>query len=83
MSSSRALISKAVQRLCPRFFDRLKEQESSDDSLAIYVGSTPVDTWLPGFRGANDIEIPAEEALVSFWLGNLSKACLITAISSF
>ena len=56
-----------------QIFDRLKEQESDDDSLAIYVGSTPVDTWLPGFRGANDIEIPAEEALVSFWLGNKTR----------
>ena len=56
-----------------QIFDRLTEQESGEDRLAIYVGSTPVDTWLPGFRDANDIKIPAEEALVSFWLGNQTR----------
>ena len=54
-------------------FERLKEQESPGETLSIYVGSTPVDTWLPGFRAANDIQIPAAEPLVSFWLGNQTR----------
>ena len=56
-----------------QIFERLREQESNEEGLAIYVGSTPVDGWLPGFRGANDIKIPAEEPLVSFWLGNKTR----------
>ena len=56
-----------------QIFDRLREQESNEDGLAVYVGSTPVDGWLPGFRGANDIKIPAKEPLVSFWLGNKTR----------
>ena len=56
-----------------QIFDRLKEQDSDEEGLAIYVGSTPVDGWLPGFRGANDIKIPAKEPLVSFWLGNKTR----------
>ena len=38
----------------------------------IYVGSTPVDQWLPGFRADNDVPVPAD-ALASFWLGNETR----------
>ena len=38
----------------------------------IYVGSTPVDKWLPGFRAENDAPVP-RHALASFWLGNETR----------
>lgn len=50
---------------------RLKEQLSVDQTRAnaIYVGSTPVDQWLPGFRAENPLTVPGDP-LVNFWLGN-------------
>jgi hypothetical protein len=44
---------------------------------AIYVGSTTVDTCVPGFREANPLDLghadPSADALVSLWLGNRTR----------
>jgi hypothetical protein len=50
-------------------FQKLAEPEGA----AIYVGSTPVDPWLPGFRAENDIRLPVDDGLASFWLGNRTR----------
>jgi hypothetical protein len=52
---------------------KLDEQERDGAGSAIYVGSTPVDRWLPGFRAQNDITLPVPDALASFWLGNRTR----------
>ncbi len=52
---------------------KLDEDERSGSGSTIYVGSTPVDRWLPGFRAQNDIALPVPDALVSFWLGNRTR----------
>jgi Cupin-like domain len=52
---------------------KLAEQEGSATAAAIYVGSTPVDRWLPGFRTQNDVALPARDALASFWLGGRTR----------
>jgi hypothetical protein len=52
---------------------KLDEDERSGAGSAIYVGSTPVDRWLPGFRAQNDIVLPFPDALPSFWLGNRTR----------
>ncbi len=39
----------------------------------IYVGSTTVDTCLPGFRDNNDIDLGARDALASVWIGNRTR----------
>jgi Cupin-like domain len=52
---------------------KLAEQEGSAAAAAIYVGSTPVDRWLPGFRTQNDVALPARDALASFWLGGRTR----------
>jgi len=52
---------------------KLAEQEAGGDGSAIYVGSTAVDRWLPGFRAHNDVTLPARDPLVSFWLGNRTR----------
>lgn len=52
---------------------KLDEQEQQESPQSIYVGSTAVDRWLPGFRAQNDLDVPADEALVSFWLGNRTR----------
>ncbi len=54
-------------------FQKLAETESSGQPSAIYVGSTPVDQWLPGFRAENDIRLPVANGLASFWLGNRTR----------
>lgn len=40
---------------------------------AIYVASTTVDTWLPGFRAGNDLALPGQDPLASIWIGNRSR----------
>jgi hypothetical protein len=46
--------------------------QESQDPPSLYVGSTNVDHWLPGFRAENDIPIGRLSPLVSIWLGNRS-----------
>ena len=48
---------------------RLLGPKVEDNIDAIYVGSTPVDDWLPGFRKSNDVALPVDDALANFWLG--------------
>jgi hypothetical protein len=36
----------------------------------IYVGSTTIDTWLPGLRESNDLGFGALQPLASIWIGN-------------
>ena len=52
---------------------KIAEQQGAESPSAIYVGSTPVDRWLPGFRERNDVAVPADDCLVSFWLGNRTR----------
>ena len=40
---------------------------------SLYIGSTNVDHWLPGFREQNDLPIQHLEPLVSIWIGNQSR----------
>lgn len=49
--------------------------EHSDNSRApmIYVGSTMIDHWLPGFRKHNDLALSEHNPVVSIWLGNRSR----------
>ena len=46
---------------------------SNKQSPMLYVGSTMVDKWLPGFRAENDIEFQDNDPLVSLWMGNQSR----------
>jgi len=39
----------------------------------LYVGSTMIDKWLPGFRAKNNIALDEHDPLVSIWLGNQSR----------
>jgi hypothetical protein len=53
--------------------DELKKHAASAPAPAIYVGSTTVDTCLPGFRVHNDIDLGARDALASIWIGNRTR----------
>ena len=51
---------------------KLSENPGSEGQ-AIYLGSTNVDRWLPGFRKENDVAMPSEDGLVSIWIGNKTQ----------
>ncbi len=53
--------------------DALEQHRSNDRPPAIYVGSTTVDTCLPGFRSENDLGLAHLEPLVSLWIGNRAR----------
>ncbi|UNK42789.1 cupin-like domain-containing protein [Luteimonas sp. S4-F44] len=40
---------------------------------AIYVASTTIDTWLPGFGGDNAITLGERAPLASIWIGNRTR----------
>ncbi|MFL6672288.1 MAG: cupin-like domain-containing protein [Massilia sp.] len=51
----------------------LAGHRNDDQPPAIYVGSTSVDTCLPGFRGENDLDLGNRDALMSIWIGNRTR----------
>jgi hypothetical protein len=44
-----------------------------DPQPAIYVGSTTIDTCLPGFHDENPIDLGGRDALGSIWIGNRTR----------
>jgi len=61
------------------FLARIEAAIVADDPASFYIGSTDIDTWLPGFRAANDLH-PADDTfdryppLASIWIGNRTIA---------
>lgn len=53
--------------------DTLLKYRADPAPPAIYVGSTTIDTWLPGLRADNDIALGAREPLASIWIGNRTR----------
>jgi hypothetical protein len=53
--------------------DKLQQHLDDQHSPAFYVGSTPVDKCLPGFRDENDIEFGDIDPLASIWIGNRTR----------
>jgi len=47
--------------------------ETVDDAPSYYVGSTNIDTCLPGFRAENDVDFGGITPLANFWLGNQTR----------
>ncbi|MEL1263001.1 cupin-like domain-containing protein [Pseudoxanthomonas putridarboris] len=39
----------------------------------IYIGSTTIDTWLPGFQAENHLAWGGREPLASIWIGNRTR----------
>ena len=50
--------------------DALMAHLDAADPPTLYVGSTTVDTCLPGLRADNDVDLGARDALASIWIGN-------------
>ncbi len=53
--------------------DQLGQQNHDAKPPAIYVGSTTVDTCLPGFRAENDLDLRERQPLISVWIGNRTR----------
>jgi hypothetical protein len=53
--------------------DELAVQRSRPAAGAIYVGSTEIDSALPGLRAQNDIDFGPRDPLASIWIGNRTR----------
>ena len=53
--------------------DALERHQADTLPPAIYVGSTTVDTCLPGFNAENALGLEAWQPLVSVWIGNQAR----------
>lgn len=52
---------------------QLLDNGNRSESPMMYVGSTMIDKWLPGFRAENDLPLQDYNPLVSIWMGNQSR----------
>jgi Uncharacterized conserved protein len=71
--SCTALDFEATRAPLTEVLNRLLDFADKCDAPGIYVGSTTIDTWLPGFRAENDLNLAHHNPLVSLWLGNRSR----------
>jgi hypothetical protein len=54
-------------------FDELERHRHETEPPAVYVGSTTIDTCLPGLRASNDVPGLPADALASIWIGNRTR----------
>jgi hypothetical protein len=54
-------------------FEALERHQHDAEPPAVYVGSTTIDTCLPGMRADNDVPGLPADALASIWLGNRTR----------
>ena len=70
---------KSDRGLLDEYLDRILAHLDDDQAPAIYIGSTDVDRFLPGFRAENDLVLnhgmfAENPPLVGAWLGNRTTA---------
>ncbi|MEH6433615.1 cupin-like domain-containing protein [Massilia sp. DD77] len=53
--------------------DELEKHRATESPPSIYVGSTTIDTALPGFRTENDVDLGERNPLASIWIGNRTR----------
>jgi hypothetical protein len=56
-----------------KLLEKIGEHKEDKSPPAMYMASTMVDQWLPGFREENDIVVSGADPLVSIWMGNRSR----------
>lgn len=64
---------KPVRIRLDAVLEEISRQSQAEIPPSIYVGSTTVDTCLPGFRAENDLALGNRQPLVSIWLGNRTR----------
>jgi hypothetical protein len=62
-----------VRMRLDKVLDELARYRGADKEPAIYVGSTTIDTALPGFHDENPIDLKGRDALASIWIGNRTR----------
>jgi len=53
--------------------DEIEAKRHMANPPTVYVGSTTVETALPGFREQNDLHLGGRDALMSIWIGNRTR----------
>lgn len=53
--------------------DEIRVKRDMERPPTVYVGSTSVETCLPGFRDHNDLDLGGRDALMSIWIGNRTR----------
>ena len=53
--------------------EQVRSYAGQPSSPSLYIGSTNIDHWLPGFRADNDLPVDHLSALASIWIGNQSR----------
>ena len=51
----------------------LLKYQHHDSPPTIYLGATTIDTYLPGLRAENDLDLGDRDPLASVWIGNRSR----------
>ena len=64
---------KPVMTKLDLVLEKLVEHLGDARPPALYVGSTTIDTCLPGFRTENNLDLGGIEPLASIWLGNKAR----------
>lgn len=64
---------RAVRLRLDAVLDEIERHRNDATPPSIYVGSTTVDTCLPGFRAENDLNLGSRQPLASVWLGNRTR----------
>jgi hypothetical protein len=64
---------KIARERLDRVLDALLRNAGGPAPPAIYVGSTTIDTALPGFREDNPLDLGARNPLASIWIGSPSR----------
>lgn len=64
---------KAVKLKLDVMLAELERYRDMDRPPSIYVGSTTIDTCLPGFRAENDLGLGDRHPLASIWIGNRTR----------
>jgi len=64
---------KPVKITLDTVLDEIARQAPNPRPPSIYVGSTSVETALPGFREHNDLDLGERSPLVSIWIGNRTR----------
>jgi len=64
---------RAVRLRLDAVLDEIERHRNDAKPPSIYVGSTTVDTCLPGFRAENDLNLGDRQPLASVWLGNRTR----------
>jgi hypothetical protein len=63
----------AIKAPLDQVLEDLERHRDEPSPPSLYVGSTMIDHYLPGFRAENDLDLGQRQPLVSIWIGNRSR----------